>query len=121
MLQRQTGTISDLNQAPAGLARAMEQAGFVAYLYDAILLKPGPLTDDEWEMMRRHPALAREMIAPIPFLSRALDIPSCHHERGDGTGYPQGLARDAIPTRAGREALRPRGGPAVPGSAGGGT
>ncbi|MDI6772223.1 MAG: GAF domain-containing protein [bacterium] len=67
---------------------------------DAILLKPGPLTDDEWEVMRRHPTLAREMLAPIPFLRPALDIPYCHHERWDGTGYPEGLAGEHIPTTA---------------------
>ena len=67
---------------------------------DAVLLKPGPLDDDEWVLMRRHPALAREMLAPTEFLLPALDIPYCHHEKWDGTGYPQGLKGDQIPLPA---------------------
>jgi len=67
---------------------------------DAILLKPGPLTGDEWEIMRRHPALACEMLSPIAFLRPALAIPYCHHEKWDGSGYPNGLAGDAIPLAA---------------------
>ena len=64
---------------------------------DAILQKPGPLTDDEWEVMRMHPQKARDMLGTIEFLVPALDIPYCHHERWDGTGYPQGLAGEQIP------------------------
>ena len=67
---------------------------------DRILLKPGPLDDDEWKIMRRHPALAWEMLAPTEFLRPALDIPFCHHEKWDGTGYPQGLRGDEIPLPA---------------------
>ncbi len=67
---------------------------------DRILLKPGPLSDDEWELMRRHPAYAHELLAPIPFLQPALDIPYCHHEKWDGTGYPQGLKGWDIPLPA---------------------
>ncbi len=67
---------------------------------DAILLKPGPLTEDEWVVMRRHPVLARDMLAAIPFLRSAIDIPYCHHERWDGGGYPQGLAGESIPLSA---------------------
>ena len=67
---------------------------------DRILLKPGPLDDDEWRVMRRHPALAWEMLAPTEFLRPALDIPLCHHEKWDGTGYPQGLRGDEIPLPA---------------------
>jgi PAS domain S-box-containing protein len=67
---------------------------------DAILLKPGPLTDEEAAIMRRHPQLALEMLAPIAFLRPALDIPYCHHERWDGTGYPRGLKADQIPLAA---------------------
>ena len=67
---------------------------------DAILHKPGPLTDDEWEIMRRHPENAREFLSKIEYLQPALDIPYCHHERWDGSGYPQGLAGDDIPMSA---------------------
>ena len=67
---------------------------------DAILLKPGPLTGDEWEIMRRHPTLAYEMLSPVTFLRPALAIPYCHHEKWDGSGYPNGLIGDAIPLAA---------------------
>ncbi|TAK11572.1 MAG: HD domain-containing protein [Anaerolineae bacterium] len=67
---------------------------------DAILFKPGPLDDAEWEMMRRHPTLARDLLAKIDFLAPALDIPYCHHEKWDGSGYPRGLEGDAIPEPA---------------------
>jgi putative nucleotidyltransferase with HDIG domain len=67
---------------------------------DSILLKPGPLTDDEWVIMRRHPRYAYEMLAPIHYLRPALDIPHYHHERWDGGGYPHGLKGEAIPLAA---------------------
>ncbi len=67
---------------------------------DSILLKPGPLTDQEWVVMRRHPVVAFEMLAPITYLRQALDIPYCHHEKWDGTGYPRGLKGDEIPLAA---------------------
>ncbi|MGC8840821.1 MAG: HD domain-containing phosphohydrolase [Candidatus Sumerlaeaceae bacterium] len=64
---------------------------------DTILHKPGPLTDQEWVIMRRHPVLAKEMLEKIEYLQPAMDIPYCHHEKWDGTGYPRGLAGEAIP------------------------
>jgi PAS domain S-box-containing protein len=67
---------------------------------DSILLKPGPLTEEEWVVMHKHPTYAYELLAPIPFLRRALDIPYCHHEKWDGTGYPRGLSGEAIPLAA---------------------
>lgn len=67
---------------------------------DNILRKPGPLTKDEWEIMRQHPRFAYDMISPIPYLLPALDIPYCHHERWDGGGYPRGLKGDEIPLAA---------------------
>ncbi|MBI3242080.1 MAG: PAS domain S-box protein [Chloroflexi bacterium] len=67
---------------------------------DAILLKPGKLTDNEWKAMRLHPQLAHDMLAPIAYLRPALDIPYCHHEKWDGTGYPRGLKGEAIPLAA---------------------
>jgi PAS domain S-box-containing protein len=73
---------------------------------DSILLKPGPLTEEEWEVMKRHPVYAYEMLSPVPFLKPALDIPYCHHEKWDGgaasgsPGYPRGLAGEQIPLAA---------------------
>jgi putative nucleotidyltransferase with HDIG domain len=64
---------------------------------DSILLKPGPLTEEEWVVMKKHPSLAYELLAPIGFLRRALDIPYCHHEKWDGSGYPRGLKGEQIP------------------------
>ncbi len=64
---------------------------------DNILLKPDKLTDEEWVIMRKHPTYAYEMLSPIQFLRPALDIPYCHHEKWDGTGYPRGLREDEIP------------------------
>jgi putative two-component system response regulator len=67
---------------------------------DAILHKPGPLTDEEWTVMRLHPSYAWNMLNPIAYLRPALDIPWAHHERWDGTGYPRGLAGEDIPLAA---------------------
>ncbi len=67
---------------------------------DGILLKPGPLTDEEWVIMRMHPKYAFEMLAPIGYLTQAIDIPYCHHEKWDGTGYPRGLKGEEIPLSA---------------------
>ena len=67
---------------------------------DGILLKPGPLTDEEWGLMRRHPQLAFDLLSPIAYLKLALDIPYSHHEKLDGSGYPRGLQGDKIPLSA---------------------
>jgi len=67
---------------------------------DAVLLKPGPLTDDEWARMRQHPVFAFELLSPVAHLRPALDIPYCHHERWDGSGYPRGLRGEGIPLAA---------------------
>jgi HD-GYP domain-containing protein (c-di-GMP phosphodiesterase class II) len=64
---------------------------------DHILLKPGPLSPEERDLMRRHPVFAHDLLAPIAYLQPALDIPYCHHERWDGTGYPRGLKGTQIP------------------------
>ena len=64
---------------------------------DEILQKPGPLNEIEWEKMRRHPIYAYEMLSPISYLHPALEIPYCHHERWDGSGYPRGLKGEDIP------------------------
>ncbi|MEI7643498.1 MAG: HD domain-containing phosphohydrolase [Chloroflexales bacterium] len=67
---------------------------------DAILLKPGKLTEEEWVIMRQHPQHAYDMLAPISYLRTALDIPYYHHEKWDGTGYPHGLKGEQIPLAA---------------------
>lgn len=67
---------------------------------DAILLKPGPLTEQEWRIMKRHTEYAADLLGPIEFLRPALDIPTCHHERWDGKGYPRGLKGEEIPLAA---------------------
>lgn len=64
---------------------------------DEILLKHGPLTAEEWEIMRKHPLYAYEMLYPVKYLRPALEIPYCHHEKFDGSGYPQGLKGERIP------------------------
>jgi PAS domain S-box-containing protein len=64
---------------------------------DQILLKRGPLTQEESAVMRRHPQFAYDMLYPIAFLRPALEIPYCHHEKWDGTGYPRGLKGEEIP------------------------
>jgi len=67
---------------------------------DSILIKPGPLSDDEWVIMRNHPLYAHEILSLMVNLRASLDIPYCHHERWDGSGYPRGLKGDKIPLSA---------------------
>ena len=67
---------------------------------DSILLKPGPLNEAEWEVMRQHPLFAYRLLSIIPYLQPALDIPYSHHEKWDGTGYPRGLKGQDIPLAA---------------------
>jgi putative nucleotidyltransferase with HDIG domain len=67
---------------------------------DGILLKPGPLNEAEWAIMRDHPQYAYDLLSGIAYLKPALDIPYCHHEKWDGTGYPRGLKGEEIPLAA---------------------
>jgi HD-GYP domain-containing protein (c-di-GMP phosphodiesterase class II) len=67
---------------------------------EAILKKTTPLTEEEWAIIRQHPRHAYELLSPIVYLYPAIDIPYCHHERWDGTGYPQGLKGEQIPLAA---------------------
>jgi len=67
---------------------------------DRVLLKPDRLTEDEKKIMRQHPVYAYELLSPIEYLEPALDIPYCHHERWDGSGYPRGLKGKQIPFAA---------------------
>ena len=67
---------------------------------DNILLKIDKLTDEEWILMRKHPVYAYELLSHIAYLRLALDIPYCHYEKWDGTGYPRGLKGEQIPLAA---------------------
>jgi HD-GYP domain-containing protein (c-di-GMP phosphodiesterase class II) len=67
---------------------------------DAILFKPDKLTNEEWALMNQHPQFTYNMLSPIAYLRPALDIPYCHHEKWDGTGYPRGLKGEQIPLAA---------------------
>jgi len=67
---------------------------------DEVLRKADTLTPSEWEIIRKHPTTAYELLSPIPYLKKALEIPYCHHEKWDGSGYPQGLKGEEIPLSA---------------------
>ena len=67
---------------------------------DSILLKRGPLTEDELVIIHRHPEYGYELLKPVPYFCPVLDIPYCHHEKWDGTGYPRGLKGKQIPLAA---------------------
>jgi len=67
---------------------------------DEILFKPGPLAEDEWKIMRRHPGIAVDLLSPVTYLAPALDIPHWHHEKWNGTGYPDQLSGNQIPFSA---------------------
>ncbi len=67
---------------------------------DSILLKPGPLAEEERAIMRKHPEIAYDLLSSINYLRTAIDIPFCHHERWDGSGYPRGIKGDQIPFSA---------------------
>jgi HD-GYP domain-containing protein (c-di-GMP phosphodiesterase class II) len=67
---------------------------------DQILFKPGPLVAEEWEIMRRHPDIAVELLSPVSYLEPALEIPHWHHEKWNGSGYPDGLYQENIPFSA---------------------
>lgn len=67
---------------------------------DHILLKPGELSEEEWKQMRMHPVYAYDMLSRIVYLHKSINIPYCHHEKWDGTGYPRGLKGQQIPLAA---------------------
>lgn len=67
---------------------------------DSILIKPGKLDADEWRVMKTHPDIGRELLEKISFLRPCIDIPWCHHEKWDGSGYPRGLRGAEIPLAA---------------------
>lgn len=95
MLARRMGlTDADLVHIKRG--SILHDIGKVA-IPDDILFKPSSLTDKEWAVMRRHPLIAAEILKPIHYLASALPIPRSHHEKWDGSGYPDGLAGESIP------------------------
>jgi PAS domain S-box-containing protein/putative nucleotidyltransferase with HDIG domain len=67
---------------------------------DHILFKPDQLAHEEWQIMKKHPEIAFELLSPISFLRPSIIIPYCHHEKWDGSGYPRGLSREQIPLEA---------------------
>lgn len=70
------------------------------HILESVLKKPGPLNEEEWEEMKKHPIIGVEMIRNIPYLAPAIPVIRHHHERWDGYGYPDGLAGEAIPLPA---------------------
>lgn len=95
-MQIQPGTDDWVNMQRGGLLHDIGKIG----VSDTILHKPGPLTEDEWVDMRRHPQIGHDMIRDIGFLSGAATIVLAHHERYDGKGYPNGLKSEEIPLGA---------------------
>jgi putative nucleotidyltransferase with HDIG domain len=103
------GVASRVLAQALGLSRTeVETASQAGLLHDigkigvpeAVLGKPGGLTEDEWAVMRRHPVLGAQIVAPFEFLASAAPIIRHHHERADGSGYPDGLRGEAIPLGA---------------------
>ena len=95
---------SALGLAPAvvdvvGQAGLLHDIGKIG-VPEAILRKPGPLSLDEWQIMRAHPVIGAQIVAPFEFFEGAARAIRHHHERWDGSGYPDGLARQAIPLEA---------------------
>ena len=87
---------------PPDVAEAAGQSGLLHDIGkigvpEAVLRKPGPLDDDEWALMRRHPVIGAQIVAPFDFFAGSVLAIRHHHERLDGTGYPEGLAGAAIP------------------------
>ena len=95
----------ELAKSIGGLEQEIRSIAMGAWLHDIgklaipdrVLLKPGPLTDSEWEIMRRHARIGYELVKSISFLSGAAEIVLTHHERFDGSGYPQKMKGDEIP------------------------
>jgi HD-GYP domain-containing protein (c-di-GMP phosphodiesterase class II) len=82
--------------AQAGLLHDIGKIG----VPEAVLRKRGPLAEDEWEMMRRHPLVGAQIVAPFEFFAGGALVIRHHHERCDGSGYPDGLVGAAIPAGA---------------------
>ncbi|MBI1912720.1 MAG: HD domain-containing protein [Deltaproteobacteria bacterium] len=91
--------ISEAEQAEIRRGALLHDIGKMG-IPDRILLKPGPLDETELTIMRKHPVFAYELLSAIKFLKTALNIPYCHHEKWDGSGYPRGLTGEQIPLSA---------------------
>jgi len=90
---------------PPAAAHVVAQAGLLHDLGkigipEGVLRKPGPLSDEEWVLMRRHPILGAQIVAPLEFFAEGAIIVRHHHERHDGSGYPDGLRGELIPLGA---------------------
>jgi putative two-component system response regulator len=90
---------------PAATAHIIAQAGLLHDLGkiaipEAVLRKPGALTDEEWTAMQRHPVIGAQIVAPLEFFAEGAVILRHHHERHDGSGYPDGLRGETIPIGA---------------------
>ncbi|PYT51443.1 MAG: two-component system response regulator [Acidobacteria bacterium] len=98
----------EIGKAMGGLEHELKNIAMGAWLHDigklaipdAILLKPGSLTDEERQVMQRHVQIGYDLVKGIPFLSNAAEIILGHHERCDGSGYPRGLKAEEIPVGA---------------------
>lgn len=88
--------IQDAERVHVRRGAILHDIGKVA-IPDQILFKPGPLVEEEWKIMRRHPDIAVQLLSPVAYLAPALDIPHWHHERWDGNGYPDRLYGEDIP------------------------
>jgi two-component system, cell cycle response regulator len=88
--------LKDQELADAVHAGELHDIGKVAIPF-ALLRKPGPLDGEEWELMRRHPAIGANVLSAAPALARVAEIVRSTHERHDGTGYPRGVAGEEIP------------------------
>ena len=91
--------VSDFDQVNIRRGALLHDIGKMG-VPDEILHKTGPLSREDWQIMHRHPEFAYEMLYPISYLRSALDIPYCHHERWDGSGYPRKLKEEQIPLAA---------------------
>jgi putative two-component system response regulator len=97
-LARELG-YSDDDASALGLAAVLHDIGKIR-VPDSVLASPGPLPDDDWELMKQHTVWGAEFLADRPGFELASEIALCHHERWDGSGYPQGLSDKAIPEAA---------------------
>ncbi|MDP2158043.1 MAG: HD-GYP domain-containing protein [Nitrospirota bacterium] len=98
MLSREMG-IDDIEVSEIRCGALLHDIGTLL-IPESILLKAGGLTDEEWDVIRMHPIHSHELLSNVPSLKSILDIPYCHHEKWDGTGYPQRLSGDEIPLSA---------------------